>query len=314
MSAHPPHLTVVEDIPIGPGVILDSRGAEFAKSSRDDGIQSPSQRSSLCENGDSYTSVDANATAVDSSTHKLQLLISQNLFLKDDLQEGDHVTLDQDLRSDQQATRPPGKHPVASLGRGRGQLKQTFQHYLSKRGGQSSGIGRAALNKGHEQEAWQKGETSERQIAVNLSADQMVSSGDKQEKATPALVPTLVPSFDSKSGSPCHGTESEIELDPKPKSQAESVMETEPQTAMPPSFLFQLLESCHIGGMCGTSEENIASLQKKIGDLEVSKRKALLLVHALNIAITPVFLYPGRLPCAKLGTKLVGGVNTQSCS
>ena len=280
MSAHPSHLTVVEDVLIGPGAILDCRGAEFDKSSHGDGIQSPSQQSSSCESGDS---VDANATAMDSSIRNLPLLISQNLFLKDDLQEGDHVSLAP--RSDQQATHPARKHPVASLGRGRGQLKQTFQHYLSKRGGQSSGIGRAALNKEHEQEVWQKGETDERQIAVNLSADQMVSCDDKQEKAIPALVPTLVPSFDPKYGSPCHGTELEIELEPKPKSQAESVTETEPQTAMPPSFLFQLLESCHIGGMCGTSEENIASLQKKIGDLEVSKKKALLLVHAHDLIL-----------------------------
>jgi hypothetical protein len=210
---------------------------------------------------------------VDTASHNLPLLISRNLSLEDNLQEGDGSVLDS--RTDQQDTRPDRVLSVGSFGRGRGQLKQTFQHYLSMRGAQSSGVGHAALNKGHEQKVEQKEETGEWQTAVNLSSDMMVSSQSpdgRQQKTTPALIPTctLVPTLDTKSEASCYGTESDVELEPKRKSQAESEMEVESHTAMPPNFLFQLLEASHVGGMHGTSEKNIASLQKKIGDLEVS--------------------------------------------
>ena len=292
MSAFSPHLKTDEDTScflIGPSAILDRKG-EFDKSSHCDGIQSHSLQSSWGENEDNVgnddTGVEVNPAAVDSASHNLPLLILHNLSLRDNLQDGAHSSLDP-----QQATHPAGVLPVGSSGRGRGQLKQTFQHYLSKRGVQSSGVGCAALNTGHEQKVWQKEETAGRQTAANLSVDQTISSDGRREETTPALLPTLVPSVDPKSESSCHGTESETELEPKPKLQAEYEMETESQTAMPHSFLFQLLEASHIGCAYSTSdhqntsqekpaelsEKNIASLQKKIGDLEVSKGKALLL-------------------------------------
>ena len=293
MSAFSPHLKTNEDTScflIGPSAILDRKGEEFVQSSHCGGIQSHSQQSYWAKNednvGNDCTAVEVNPAAADSASHNLPLLISHNLSLKDNLQDGTHSPLDP-----QQATHPAGVLPVGSFGRGRGQLKQTFQHYLSKRGVQSSGFGCAALNTGHEQKVWQKGETAGRETAANFSVDQMISSDGKQEETTPSLLPTLVPSVDPKSESSCHGTESETELEPKPKLQAESEVETESQTAIPHSFLFQMLEASHIGCAYSTSEhqntsqekpadlseKNIASLQKKIGDLEVSKGKALLL-------------------------------------
>ncbi len=205
---------------------------------------------------------------MDTASHNLPLLISRNLSLEDNLQEGDGSVLDS--RTDQQDAHPARVSPVGSFGRGRGQLKQTFQHYLSMRGAQPSSVGHAALNKGHEQKVEQKEETSGRQTAVSLSSDVMQSPDGRQKTTIPALVPTLVPSVDTKSEASCHGTKSEIELEPKRKSQAESEMEVESHTAMPPSFLFQLLEASHIGGTYGTSEKNNSSFQKRIGDLEVS--------------------------------------------
>ena len=248
---------------IGPSAIPTCQGEEFDTSFHGDGIQNRSQQSSWCENEDNgYTSVEVNPAAVDTD---LPLLVSRNLSLKDNLQDGDHSVLDS--RTDQQTAHPARVLPVGSFGRGRGQLKQSFQHYLSMRGTWSSVVGHAAFNEGHEQKVGQKEETGGRQTAVNQSKDAMVSSDGNQEKTTPARVPTLAPSFDPKSETAYHGTESEIELEPKRKFQSES------EIAMPPSFLFQLLEASHIGGTYGTSEKNIASLQKKIGDLEVSWRK-----------------------------------------
>ena len=247
---------------IGTSAIPTCQGQEFDTSFHGDGIRSHSQQSSWNENEDNgYTSVEVTPAIVDTVSHNLPLLVSRNLSLKDNLQDPVRVL------------------PVGSFGRGRGQLKQTFQHYLSIRGTQSSDVGHAALNKGHKQKVGQKEEVGRRQTAVNSSKDAMVSSGVRQEKITPAQVPTLVPSFDPKSGSACHGAESEIKLETKRKSRSESEMETESHTAMPPNFLFQLLEASHIGGTFGASENNIASLQKKMGDLEVRWRKALMLLH-----------------------------------
>lgn len=263
---------------IGTSAIPTCQGQEFDTSFHGDGIRSHSQQSSWNENEDNgCTSVGVTPATVDTVSYNLPLLVSRNLSLKDNLQEGDCSVLDS--HTDQQATHPARVLPVGSFGRGRGQLKQTFQHYLSIRGTQSSDVGHAALNKGHEQKVGQKEEVGGRQTAISLSKDAMVSSDMRQEKTTPAQVPTLVPSFDPKSGSAYHGAESEIKLETKRKSWSESEMETESHTAMPPSFLFQLLEASHIGGTFGTSENNIASLQKKMGDLEVSWRKALMLLH-----------------------------------
>ena len=264
-------------LPIGTSAIPTCHGQEFDTSFHGDGIRSHSQQSSWNENeNNGYTSVEVTPALVDTVSHNLPLLVSRNLSLKDNLQDGDCSVLDS--HTNQQATHPARVLPVGSFGRGRGQLKQTFQHYLSIRGTQSSDIGHAALNKGHKQKVGQKEEIGGRQT-VNLSKDALVSSDVRQEKTTPAQVPTLVPSFDPKSGSTCHGAESEIKLETKRKSQSESEMETGSHTAMPPSFLFQLLEASHIGGTFGTSENNIASLQKKMGDLEVSWRKAPMLLH-----------------------------------
>lgn len=189
-----------------------------------------------------------------------------------------------DCLGDQQATPPATAkvHPISSFGQGRGQLKETFQHFLSMKGIQSSGVGHAALNEGYEQKARQNRETDGRQTAVNTGADMTVSCDGRQDKTTPDLLPTLVPSVDPRSKSSYHdttGTESEIEPEPesKLKPQAESELETESQTAMPHSFLFQLLEArCENTSQKKPdflSEKNIASLQKKISDLEVSRWK-----------------------------------------
>ena len=258
---------------IGPSAIVDCKGNVFdtCKSSHGDGIQSHSQLSSWLESEDNgYTSVEGNPAMVDSASHNLPLLVSHNLSLEDNLHEGDHNTLDP--RSDHQTSPPTGVLPVGSFGRGRGQLKQTFQYYLSTSEIQSSGVGHAALGKGHKQNVWEKGEATVRQTAVNVSTDQMASSDKRQEKSTPAHLPTSATSLESTSETSCLGMESEIELEPKPKPQV-SEMEAESQIGVPPSFLFQLLEASHIGHSCGTSENNIASLQKKIGDLEVRKCK-----------------------------------------
>ena len=332
---------------VGPSPVLDYEGEEFDKRCGASAL-SPKQQSSWDESEDwvdsDYASDEINPSAVDNTHHNLPLLVSQNLSLKDNLQEADSSSLDRlgdqqaihpagvhligsfgrglrqlkqtcssldhlndqqathparvnpvgsfdhgqgqlketysslDRLSDQEATPPAGVHPVSGFGRGRGQLKQTFQHYLSMKGVQSSGVGYAAPNEGHEQMARQNGEEDGRQTAVNTSADVTVSSGGRQEKATPALLPTLVPSVDPRSKSSfCDttGTESEIEPEFTLKSQAESELEAESQTAMPCSFLFQLLEArCENTSQenpAFLSEKNTTSLQKKISDLEVSR-------------------------------------------
>ena len=234
------------------------------------------------------TSVEGNSSAEDSTSRTLSLQVSHKLSLKDTLQKDDRSSLEP--LCDLQASHPP----LIGSGFGRGQLKQTFQQYLSKKGIQLPGGGHAALyTEGHKHEAWQKGELDDRQSAINVGAARMLSFDGRQEKTLPAVSPPLASSLDSKSESFCHditGTESEIETEPKRKPHAESEMETESCTVMPPndvsiqrnSFLFQLLEASHSG--CSKSQQQstsqdkptdlsekyIASLQKKIGCLEVS--------------------------------------------